>query len=69
MRRVRASQQGIEEGGEGGGGREKNCIGVYNSNTKGQRIQRWRLQNHWQRKWGDFSAEGDVWVWSRSGVV
>lgn len=66
MRRVRASQQGIEEGGGGGRG-EKICIGVYNSNTKGQRIQRWRLQNHWQRKWGDFSAEGDVWVW-RAGV-
>lgn len=25
--------------------------------------------NHWQRKWGDFSAEGDVWVWSGLGVV
>lgn len=36
MRRVRESQRGIE----GGGGGKRNGIGVNNSNTKGQRIQR-----------------------------
>ena len=40
MRRVRESQQGIEGEGGGGGGGKRNGIGVNNSNTKGQRIQR-----------------------------
>lgn len=39
MRRVRESQRGIEGEGGGGGGK-RNGIGVNNSNTKGQRIQR-----------------------------
>ncbi len=68
MRRVRESQRGIE----GGGGGKRNCIGVNNSNnkrTKDSEIEIAEELNHWQRKWGDFFAEGNMWVWSGSGVV